>query len=72
VVRLLDELGFDGVDAGGLDESWRQQPGTPVYGADLDANGVRVALTQASRDRPAEFRAAPNVKSSTGVKAGRE
>jgi predicted dinucleotide-binding enzyme len=31
VLRLLDELGFDGVDAGGLDESWRQQPGTPVY-----------------------------------------
>lgn len=26
VIRLLDELGFDGVDAGGLDESWRQQP----------------------------------------------
>jgi hypothetical protein len=23
-------LGFDGVDAGGLDESWRQQPGTPA------------------------------------------
>ena len=31
VLELVDELGFDGVDAGGLDESWRQQPGTPVY-----------------------------------------
>ena len=31
VLRLVDELGFDGVDAGGLDESWRQQPATPVY-----------------------------------------
>ena len=30
VLKLVDELGFDGVDAGGLDESWRQQPGTPV------------------------------------------
>ena len=29
VLRLVDELGFDGVDAGGLHESWRQQPGTP-------------------------------------------
>src|SRR4026207_932310 len=28
---LSGALGFDGVDAGGLDESWRQQPGTPVY-----------------------------------------
>src|SRR5213080_4357640 len=36
VLRLIDELGFDGVDAGGLDESWRQQPGTPAYGTDLD------------------------------------
>lgn len=59
VIRLLDELGFDGVDAGGLDESWRQQPGTPVYGADLDAAGVRRALAQAKPERPAEFRASP-------------
>ena len=35
VLRLIDELGFDGVDAGGLDESWRQQPDTPVYATDL-------------------------------------
>ncbi len=33
---LVDELGFDPVDAGPLDESWRQQPGTPVYGKDYD------------------------------------
>src|SRR5262245_22785880 len=31
VLQLVDELGFDAVDAGGLDDSWRQQPGTPVY-----------------------------------------
>ena len=57
VIRLLDELGFDGVDAGGLDESWRQQPATPVYGTDLDADGVRRALAAAKRDRPEDFRA---------------
>ncbi len=57
VLRLVDELGFDGVDAGGLDESWRQQPGTPVYVADLDAEGVRRALTEASPERGPEFRA---------------
>jgi 8-hydroxy-5-deazaflavin:NADPH oxidoreductase len=57
VSRLLDELGFDAVDAGGLDESWRQQPGTPVYGTDFDAAGVRRGLQDASRERPAEFRA---------------
>lgn len=59
VFRLLDELGFDAVDAGTLSDSWRQQPGTPVYAADLDADGVQRALTQARKERPPEFRAAP-------------
>jgi predicted dinucleotide-binding enzyme len=58
VIGLVDELGFDGVDAGPLADSWRQQPGTPVYTADLDAEGVRRALEQASRERPRQFRAA--------------
>lgn len=57
VINLLDELGFDGVDAGGLDESWRQQPGTPVYTADFDAEGVGRALSEASREREPEWRA---------------
>ena len=59
VLRLIDELGFDGVDAGGLDESWRQQPGTPVYTTDLDADGVRRALAEASRERKPECRSTP-------------
>jgi 8-hydroxy-5-deazaflavin:NADPH oxidoreductase len=54
VLRLVDELGFDGVDAGGLDESWRQQPDTPVYGTNHDAEGVRLGLSQASPDRKPE------------------
>jgi 8-hydroxy-5-deazaflavin:NADPH oxidoreductase len=57
VIRLLDQLGFDGVDAGSLDESWRQQPGTPVYGTDLEAAGVRKALTEAKPERGPAFRA---------------
>jgi predicted dinucleotide-binding enzyme len=48
VMTLVDELGFDPVDAGTLDESWRQQPGTPVHGADHDAAGVRAGLDRAS------------------------
>jgi predicted dinucleotide-binding enzyme len=57
VMTLVDELGFDPVDAGSLDESWRQQPGTPVYAQDFDAQGVRDALARASTERPAEFSA---------------
>jgi predicted dinucleotide-binding enzyme len=57
VLELVDELGFDPVDAGGLNESWRQQPGTPVYAADFDADGVRRALQEASPKRPLDFTA---------------
>lgn len=57
VIKLLDEIGFDGVDAGSLDESWRQQPGTPVYGTDFDVAGVERALSEASAERPVDFRA---------------
>jgi predicted dinucleotide-binding enzyme len=47
VMALVEELGFDAVDGGGLDDSWRQQPGTPVYGTDLDAEGARAGLAAA-------------------------
>ncbi len=57
VLRLVDELGFDGVDAGGLDESWRQQPATPVYGTDYDVAGVRRALAEAQKERKPEWQA---------------
>lgn len=60
VLRLIDELGFDGVDAGGLDDSWRQQPGTPVYDKNLDSTGVRRALAEAQRERLPEWRALDN------------
>ena len=57
VLRLVDQLGFDPIDNDGLDESWRQQPATPVYATDHDAKGVRRALSEASRERRPEFRA---------------
>jgi 8-hydroxy-5-deazaflavin:NADPH oxidoreductase len=56
VRALVDELGFDTVDAGGIDDSWRQQPGTPVYGLRAGVDGVTDALAGASRERPADFR----------------
>ncbi|HTU80660.1 MAG TPA: NADPH-dependent F420 reductase [Candidatus Acidoferrales bacterium] len=59
VMDLVDQLGFDPVDAGPLDQSWRQQPGTPVYAQDFDAQGVRDALARASKERSPEFTATP-------------
>jgi 8-hydroxy-5-deazaflavin:NADPH oxidoreductase len=29
---FLDSIGYDAVDAGPIADSWRQEPGTPVYG----------------------------------------
>lgn len=57
VFDLIDALGFDPVDGGTVAESWRQQPGTPVYGADLDAEGTARALAAAVPERPEAFRA---------------
>jgi predicted dinucleotide-binding enzyme len=57
VMNLVDEVGFDPVDGGNLDTSWRQQPGTPAYCRDLDAAALRSALAEAERSRVAEYRA---------------
>jgi len=57
VLRLVDELGFDPVDGVGLEDSWRQQPGTPAYCRDLDAAALRRALAKAERGRIVEYRA---------------
>ena len=59
VMRLIDEIGFDTVDAGTIAESWRQQPGSPGYCKDYDVDGVRRALGEARRERAPEWRATP-------------
>ena len=57
VLHLVDDLGFDPVDGGKLDDSWRQQPGTPAYCRDLDAAALRHALAEADPSRIADYRA---------------
>jgi 8-hydroxy-5-deazaflavin:NADPH oxidoreductase len=54
---IVEQLGFDPVDAGPISESWRQQPGTPVYGKDFDAENTRKALAEATPARTAEWTA---------------
>jgi 8-hydroxy-5-deazaflavin:NADPH oxidoreductase len=60
VTAFLDAIGFGTVDAGPLRESWRQQPGTPVYGnpygpfsnpdgTPADEATIRTALAEAAR-----------------------
>lgn len=57
VHQIVDELGFNPVDAGPISESWRQQPGAPVYGKDFDAAATRTALAEAKPERTAEWSA---------------
>jgi hypothetical protein len=58
VLALVDQLGFDGLDAGALADSWRQQPGTPIYTADLTLDASRPALAAAKPEQTITWRAA--------------
>lgn len=49
VVDLIDRIGFAAVDTGALAESWRQEPGTPVYGAEVGPAEAASLLASASR-----------------------
>jgi predicted dinucleotide-binding enzyme len=60
VTGFLDSIGYGAVDAGTLADSWRQEPGSPVYGAPYgtfedeagtpaSADEIRTALAAATR-----------------------
>ena len=49
VTRLLDQFGFDTVDAGPLSEGWRIQRDTPGYGPRRTADELRTDLAAAKR-----------------------
>lgn len=55
-LTLVEATGFDGVDAGSLAESWRQQPGTPAYCTDLTHQQIPTALQTARKDLMARRR----------------
>jgi predicted dinucleotide-binding enzyme len=51
VTKLLDQFGFDTVDAGPLKEGWRIQRDTPGYGPRRNADELRKDLAAAKRYR---------------------
>jgi 8-hydroxy-5-deazaflavin:NADPH oxidoreductase len=53
VMSLVDEIGFDAVDAGLLSESWRYQPGTPAYCPDPTVEELPSLLQRAKLDKAA-------------------
>jgi predicted dinucleotide-binding enzyme len=50
-MRLVEQTGFDAFDAGVLVESWRQQPGAPVYCTDRTLDEMPRRLAAAERER---------------------
>jgi len=51
VTKLLDQFGFDTVDAGPLKEGWRIQRDTPGYGPRRNAEELKKDLAAAKRYR---------------------
>src|SRR5436305_7687383 len=49
VAQLIDRIGFDSVDAGTIAESWRQQPGSPVYCTNPTKEKLRLWLKKVDR-----------------------
>lgn len=56
VMGLVNETGFDPVDGGSLEESWRQQPSTPAYCCDYDAAKTRDGIRAAVKGKAQELR----------------
>ncbi|MGG3569668.1 NAD(P)-binding domain-containing protein [Priestia megaterium] len=51
VMDIVHELGFDTVDSGSLNDSWRQQPGTPAYCTELTKEELTKALKKANKEK---------------------
>jgi hypothetical protein len=41
VFKLVDELGFDPFDVGDIGQSWKQQPGSPIYCRDITLEDLK-------------------------------
>jgi 8-hydroxy-5-deazaflavin:NADPH oxidoreductase len=56
VMRLVNDMGFDPVDGGSLEDSWRQQPSTPAYCCDYDAERTRKGIKAAVKGKAEKIR----------------
>ncbi|WP_434600774.1 NADPH-dependent F420 reductase [Pseudomonas sp. Z4-7] len=53
---LVEDTGFSAFVAGSLEDSWRQQPGTPAYCTELTLPALKLALDAADKTRAAQNR----------------
>jgi predicted dinucleotide-binding enzyme len=50
VSKLVDDSGFDCLDYGSLQDSWRQQPGSPVYCTDLTLPQLKKSIEKVRKE----------------------
>lgn len=50
VAGLVNDSGFDSLDCGSLQDSWRQQPGSPVYCTDLTLSQLEKSVGKARKE----------------------
>src|SRR5206468_10830232 len=47
---LVNDSGFDSLDYGSLQDSWRQQPGSPLYCTDLNLTQLKKSIAKARKE----------------------
>lgn len=50
VAKLVDSIGYDSTDIGNIAESWRQQPGSPIYCTDLNIEELKFWTQKSKRE----------------------
>jgi 8-hydroxy-5-deazaflavin:NADPH oxidoreductase len=50
VSMLIEDSGFDSFDYGSLQDSWKQQPGSPVYCTDLSLNQLKSSIEKSRKE----------------------
>ena len=50
-MRLVNDTGFDAFYTGSLNDSWRQQPGAPIYCTDLTLKEIESFIDTAEKER---------------------
>lgn len=67
IIDVVNELGFDAVDSGSLNDSWREQPGTPAYCTELTKEELIEVLKKADKEKAPVLRDKVMEKFSAGL-----
>lgn len=69
VMQIVNELGFDPIDFGKISDSWKQQPGTSIYCADLNKEQLVAGFNEMEAFRTPEIRKSIEINRELQVEA---